>query len=160
MLIYRYVERAKEIVNAVVVNEDIDNPLIGKLREEVRGLQELLERKEAAIVEHEVKIRKGRKGLRYASSINHFVYKMRYIVQKNTSQLVRCTHHPLFALWVLLLLCRLGAFCVFCQEREVALEAALQRSANGPLANPCAGDQTRPQLLLSWGTRMYHCSIT
>lgn len=76
---HRYVERAKEIVNAIVVNEDIHNPLIGKLREEVRGLQELLERKEAVIVEHEVKIRNGREGLSYASRVNHFVYSMRNI---------------------------------------------------------------------------------
>lgn len=70
VLIHRYVERAKEIVNAVVVNEDIDNPLIGKLREEVRGLQELLERKDAAIVEHEVTIRNGRESLSYISGVN------------------------------------------------------------------------------------------
>lgn len=51
----RYVERTKEIVNTVAVNEADANPLVGKLKDEVRALQEMLEQKEAAIVEHEVK---------------------------------------------------------------------------------------------------------
>lgn len=51
----RYVERAKEIVNSVAVNDANANPLVGKLREEVRALQELLETKDATITEHEVK---------------------------------------------------------------------------------------------------------
>ncbi len=50
----RYVERAKEIVNSVAINDANANPLVGKLREEVRALQELLEVKDAAIAEHEV----------------------------------------------------------------------------------------------------------
>lgn len=50
----RYVERAKEIVNSVALNDANANPLVGKLREEVRGLQELLEKREATIAEHEV----------------------------------------------------------------------------------------------------------
>ncbi|CAM9232091.1 unnamed protein product [Ascophyllum nodosum] len=48
----RYVERAKDIVNIVAVNDASDNPLIGKLREEIKDLRGLLEKKEAAIVEH------------------------------------------------------------------------------------------------------------
>ncbi|CAM9877538.1 unnamed protein product [Pylaiella littoralis] len=51
----RYVERAKEIVNSVAINDASANPLIGKLREEVRALQELLEEKEAVIAERDGK---------------------------------------------------------------------------------------------------------
>eukprot|EP00903_Cladosiphon_okamuranus_P016951 g15626.t1 len=51
----RYVERAKEIVNSVALNDANTNPLVGKLREEVRALQELLEAREATIAEHEGK---------------------------------------------------------------------------------------------------------
>ncbi|CAM9990526.1 unnamed protein product, partial [Hapterophycus canaliculatus] len=49
----RYVERAKEIVNSVAINDANANPLVGKLREEVRAMQELLEAREATIAEHE-----------------------------------------------------------------------------------------------------------
>ncbi|CAM9261420.1 unnamed protein product [Ectocarpus fasciculatus] len=51
----RYVERAKDIVNSIAINDANANPLVGKLREEVRALQELLEVKEAGIAEHEAK---------------------------------------------------------------------------------------------------------
>lgn len=50
----RYVERAKDIVNIVSPNEVRTNPLIGKLREEIRLLKEWLKQKDSLIVEHEV----------------------------------------------------------------------------------------------------------
>ncbi|CAM9472340.1 unnamed protein product, partial [Sphacelaria rigidula] len=46
----RYVERAKDIVNTTTVNDASSNPLIGKLREEVRVLRELLIQKDAIIL--------------------------------------------------------------------------------------------------------------
>ncbi|CBJ32212.1 conserved unknown protein [Ectocarpus siliculosus] len=51
----RYVERAKDIVNSIAINDANANPLVGKLREEVRALQELLEEKEVGIAEHKAK---------------------------------------------------------------------------------------------------------
>lgn len=53
--VLRYVERAKDIVNTTTVNDASSNPLIGKLREEVRALREQLIEKDAIILEHEVK---------------------------------------------------------------------------------------------------------
>ena len=65
----RYVERAKDIVNIVAVNDASDNPLIGKLREEIKDLRGLLEKKEAAIVEHKVKENIDRKCVRGGGSL-------------------------------------------------------------------------------------------
>lgn len=52
----RYVERAKDIVNTTTINDASSNPLIGKLREEVRVLQEMLKCKDALIIQHEVRV--------------------------------------------------------------------------------------------------------
>lgn len=41
-------------MNSVAINDANANPLIGKLREEVRALEELLEEKEAVIAEYDV----------------------------------------------------------------------------------------------------------
>lgn len=52
----RYVERAKEIVNSVAVNDANVDPLVRKLRDEIHALQELLEQKSAIITEHEARL--------------------------------------------------------------------------------------------------------
>lgn len=41
-------------MNTVAVNDANVNPVIGKLREEVKALQELVEQKDAVIAEHKV----------------------------------------------------------------------------------------------------------